>query len=76
MTLDEAKAQMQEMQRLAFLKEEKEKTEKKLKVLTPTQIQAQAQRLAEYEAKRAKMLEEYNYYINHWANQLPIIKIC
>ncbi|GJS90168.1 hypothetical protein Tco_0772804 [Tanacetum coccineum] len=37
MTLDEANAHMQEMQRLEFLKEEKEKTEKKLKVLTPAQ---------------------------------------
>ncbi|GJX90780.1 hypothetical protein Tco_0344106 [Tanacetum coccineum] len=37
MALDEANAHMQEMQRLEFLKEEKEKTEKKLKVLTPAQ---------------------------------------
>ncbi|GJS71462.1 hypothetical protein Tco_0704303 [Tanacetum coccineum] len=39
------------------------------------QIQAQAQRLAEYEAKRAKMLEEYSHYINHRVDQLPITKI-
>ncbi|GKD45708.1 hypothetical protein Tco_1270353 [Tanacetum coccineum] len=75
MTLDEAKAQMQEIQRLAFLKAEKEKSEKKLKVLTPAQIYAQAWKLAEFEAKRAKILEEYYYYITHRADLLLIIKI-
>ncbi|GJW46364.1 hypothetical protein Tco_0078010 [Tanacetum coccineum] len=49
--------------------------EKKLKKLTPAEIQAQAQKLAKFEEKRAKMLKEYNYYITHWADQLPITKI-
>ncbi|GJS79118.1 hypothetical protein Tco_0728999 [Tanacetum coccineum] len=35
----------------------------------------EAKRLVEYEAKRANMLEEYTYYINHRAAQLAIIKI-
>nr|GEW97649.1 hypothetical protein [Tanacetum cinerariifolium] len=76
MSIEKAKAQLEEMKRLATLKVEKEKSEKKLKkVMKPTKIQAQAQRLAEYEAKRAKMLEEYSYYITHRADKLPITKI-
>ncbi|GJS07581.1 hypothetical protein Tco_0364377 [Tanacetum coccineum] len=38
LNLDDVKAQMEEMRRLAFLKKEKEKTEKKLKKLTPAEI--------------------------------------
>nr|GEZ35702.1 hypothetical protein [Tanacetum cinerariifolium] len=60
LTLDEVKAQLQEMQRLEFLKQKKEKTEEKLKELTP----AQALKLAEFKAKRKRMLEAYNHYIN------------
>ncbi|GJY04913.1 FAR-RED impaired response 1-like protein [Tanacetum coccineum] len=37
--------------------------EKKLRRLSPAEIQTQAQELAEYEAKRKRMLEEYNHYI-------------
>ncbi|GJZ59120.1 hypothetical protein Tco_0614936 [Tanacetum coccineum] len=48
---------------------------KKLKNTSPTKIQAQAQRLAEYEAKRKRMLEEYNHYITFRADLLPITKI-
>nr|GEX27824.1 hypothetical protein [Tanacetum cinerariifolium] len=62
--------------KLADLKAEKEKSEKKLKkVMTPAEIQAQAQKLAEYETKRAKMLAEYNHYITYRADKLPITKI-
>ncbi|GJV03723.1 hypothetical protein Tco_1337292 [Tanacetum coccineum] len=38
LNLDDVKAQMEEMRRLTFLKKEKEKTEKKLKKLTPAEI--------------------------------------
>ncbi|GJV63052.1 hypothetical protein Tco_1473880, partial [Tanacetum coccineum] len=38
-------------------------------------MKAQAAKLAEYEAKRAKMLEEYNHYITFRADPLPITKI-
>ncbi|GKD02728.1 hypothetical protein Tco_1177702 [Tanacetum coccineum] len=66
MTIEEAKAQLEEMKRLAVLKAKKEKSEKKLKkVMT----------LAEYEAKRAKMLVEYNHYITYRADKIPITKI-
>ncbi|GKE48194.1 hypothetical protein Tco_1479452, partial [Tanacetum coccineum] len=54
---------MKEIKRLEFLKAEKEKSKKRLKVLTPKELEAQAAALATYEAKRAKMLEEYNHLI-------------
>nr|GEY09478.1 hypothetical protein [Tanacetum cinerariifolium] len=38
-------------------------------------IQAQAQKLAEYEAKRKRILEEYNHYISYRADELLILKI-
>ncbi|GJY18708.1 hypothetical protein Tco_0390199 [Tanacetum coccineum] len=38
-------------------------------------IRAQAQKMAEYEAKRKKMLDEYNHQISHRVDQLPITKI-
>ncbi|GJW77947.1 retrovirus-related pol polyprotein from transposon TNT 1-94 [Tanacetum coccineum] len=39
------------------------------------ELKAHAAKLAEYEAKRAKMLEEYNHYITFRADPLPITKI-
>ncbi|GJT83803.1 hypothetical protein Tco_1058145 [Tanacetum coccineum] len=66
---------MKEIKWLEFLKDEKEKTEKRLKVMSPKELEAQAAKLAAYEAKRAKMLEEYNHYINFRADPLPITKI-
>ncbi|GKE44944.1 hypothetical protein Tco_1472228, partial [Tanacetum coccineum] len=75
MTIKDANAQMEEIKRLVALKLEKEKSEKRLKVLTHEELKAQATELAAYEAKRAKMLEEYNHYINFRADPLPITKI-
>ncbi|GKE73453.1 hypothetical protein Tco_1535494 [Tanacetum coccineum] len=75
LTLEEAKLQMQEIKRLAELKAEKEKSEKKIKkVLTPEHRKAQEEELATYEAKRANMLEEYNHYITFREDPLPITK--
>ncbi|GJY81432.1 retrovirus-related pol polyprotein from transposon TNT 1-94 [Tanacetum coccineum] len=42
MTIMEVKAQLKEMQRLAMLKQEKEKSKARLKVLTPAEIRARA----------------------------------
>ncbi|GJX58423.1 hypothetical protein Tco_0289813 [Tanacetum coccineum] len=75
MTIEEVKAQMEEIKILEFLKAEKEKSERRLKVLTPEELKAKADQLAAYEAKRAKMLEEYNHYITFRADPLPITKI-
>nr|GEV00354.1 hypothetical protein [Tanacetum cinerariifolium] len=58
MTIEDAKAQMEEIKRLAALKREKKESEKRLKVLTSEEPNAHATKLAAYEAKRAKMLEE------------------
>ncbi|GJU97618.1 hypothetical protein Tco_1326889 [Tanacetum coccineum] len=61
---------------LADLKGEKEKFEKSLKkILNLAIVRAPAQKMAEYEAKRKKMFDEYNHKINHRADQLPITKI-
>ncbi|GJU55334.1 hypothetical protein Tco_1229048 [Tanacetum coccineum] len=69
-------AQLKEMKRLADLKAEKEKSEKFLKkILNPATIRAQTQKMAEHEAKRQKMLDEYNHQISFRADQLPITKI-
>ncbi|GKC19813.1 hypothetical protein Tco_1021963 [Tanacetum coccineum] len=74
-TLEDAQAQLTEMKRLADLKAEQEKTEQKLKALSNEELEAQAAQLASFEAKRKRMLEEYNHYITYRANKLPIIKI-
>ncbi|GJR69565.1 hypothetical protein Tco_0015630 [Tanacetum coccineum] len=75
-TFEEAEAQMEEIKRLAELKAEKEKSDKRpKKVMTPDKLKAQAEGLARYEAKRAKMLEEYNHCISFKATPLPITKI-
>ncbi|GKC67633.1 hypothetical protein Tco_1100231 [Tanacetum coccineum] len=47
---------------------------KGIKILNPATIRAQAQKMAEYEAKRKKMFDEYNQ-ITHTADQLAITKI-
>ncbi|GJW72253.1 hypothetical protein Tco_0129170 [Tanacetum coccineum] len=65
-----------EMNRLADLKAEKEKSEKLLKkILNPATIRAQTQKMAKHEAKRQKMFDEYNHQISFRADQLPITKI-
>nr|GEV03367.1 hypothetical protein [Tanacetum cinerariifolium] len=76
LTNEEAMAQVKEMKRLADLKAEKERSEKSLqKIMNPPTIRDQAQKMAEYEAKRKKMLDEYNHQISHRVNQQPITKI-
>ncbi|GKG51360.1 hypothetical protein Tco_0541744, partial [Tanacetum coccineum] len=59
------------MKRLADLKAKNEKSEQYLKkIINPTIIKAQAHKIAEYEAKKAKILDEYNHQITHRADQL------
>ncbi|GJZ32642.1 hypothetical protein Tco_0578078 [Tanacetum coccineum] len=43
--------------------------------MNPANIKAQSQKIVEYEAKRTKMLKEYNDCINQRAYELPIMKI-
>ncbi|GJU13629.1 hypothetical protein Tco_1136025 [Tanacetum coccineum] len=62
--------------KLVKSKAEKEKSELLIKkVMNPDTLRAQAQKLVEYEAKRAKMLDDYNKHITHMADKLPITKI-
>ncbi|GJY02547.1 hypothetical protein Tco_0360699 [Tanacetum coccineum] len=57
------------------MKAEKEKSEKKLKrVMTSQELKAQVVELVAYEAKRAKMMKEYNHCINFRDDPLPITK--
>ncbi|GKC20962.1 hypothetical protein Tco_1023112, partial [Tanacetum coccineum] len=75
LSIEDARAQMKEMKRLADLKARKEKSEKKLKDMTPAKMKAQAEQLAAYKVKREKILEEYNHCINFRVDPLPITKI-
>nr|GEV04379.1 hypothetical protein [Tanacetum cinerariifolium] len=56
--------------KLANLKAKKEKIEEKLKKLTPSDIQVQAKKLAEFNFERKRMFEEYNHYITFRADPL------
>nr|GEX91345.1 hypothetical protein [Tanacetum cinerariifolium] len=63
---EDVMAQVKEMKRLADLKAEKKKSEKSLKkILNPTTIRAQAQKMVEFKSKRKKMLDEYNHQISY-----------
>ncbi|GJV97553.1 hypothetical protein Tco_1549130 [Tanacetum coccineum] len=76
MTLEEAEAQLNHLKRLADLKAAEEKSLKSLeKIMNSFNIKAQPAKMAEYEAKRAKMLAEYNHYITFRADQRRITKI-
>nr|GEV21490.1 reverse transcriptase domain-containing protein [Tanacetum cinerariifolium] len=76
MTLEEAKLQLQEAKRLADLKVEREKPEKKLKMMTPEQLQAHEQELAKIESQRLQHLKKikdtYMHCINFKDDLLPI----
>ncbi|GJY37247.1 hypothetical protein Tco_0422625 [Tanacetum coccineum] len=63
------------MKRFKDLKDEQEKSEQELrKLLNPATLKAQAQKWTEHEAKKAKMMEEYNHQISFRADPLPITK--
>ncbi|GKC24228.1 hypothetical protein Tco_1026378 [Tanacetum coccineum] len=68
--------QIKELKRISDLKAKKEKSEQELrKLLNPATLKAQAQKWTEYEAKKAKMMEEYNHQISYRVDPLPITKI-
>ncbi|GJR08155.1 hypothetical protein Tco_0790807 [Tanacetum coccineum] len=68
--------QIKELKRISDLKAEEEKSEQELrKLLNPATLKAQAQKWIEHEAKKAKMMKEYNHQISYRADPLPIIKI-
>ncbi|GKB28636.1 hypothetical protein Tco_0868037 [Tanacetum coccineum] len=60
MTLENAKAQLEEFRRIELLKVEKEKSERELaNLLNPATVKAQTLKLAEYEAKRLRDVAVY-----------------
>ncbi|GJS46418.1 hypothetical protein Tco_0596539 [Tanacetum coccineum] len=67
-SVSQTSATLVEAKRLADLKAEREKSEKKFKTLTHAQLRAQEEELAKIEAKRSqhmnKMMDEYNHCIN------------
>ncbi|GJS59943.1 retrovirus-related pol polyprotein from transposon TNT 1-94, partial [Tanacetum coccineum] len=68
--------QIKELNRISDLKAEQEKLEQEMrKLLNPATLKAQAQKWTEREAKKAKMMEEYNHQIFLRADTLPITKI-
>ncbi|GKB75008.1 zinc finger BED domain-containing protein RICESLEEPER 2 [Tanacetum coccineum] len=67
---------MHEVKRLTDFKAEKEKSKKKLRrVMTPEQLRAQEEELAAIEAKRVKMMDEFNHCTNFRDDYLPITKV-
>ncbi|GJS96840.1 hypothetical protein Tco_0803808 [Tanacetum coccineum] len=68
MTLEEAQEQIRYLKRLADQKAAEEKIKKSLQRIN---VEAQKAELAEYKARRTKMLEEYNHYIHFRAH--PVI---
>ncbi|GJY75394.1 hypothetical protein Tco_0480510 [Tanacetum coccineum] len=73
---EEFDKQIKELKRISDLKAEKEKSKQELrKFLNPATLKAQAQKWTEHEAKKAKIMEEYNHQISFRADTLPITKI-
>ncbi|GKB16886.1 hypothetical protein Tco_0850809 [Tanacetum coccineum] len=68
-----------EIKRLADLKAAKDKSEEKLRRLTPAQLNAQGQKLTKIESQRSQQLsksrEEFLNCINFRDDQLPITKL-
>nr|GEX24327.1 retrovirus-related Pol polyprotein from transposon TNT 1-94 [Tanacetum cinerariifolium] len=61
---------------ISVVKEQKDKSEQELrKMFNQITLKAQAKKWTEHEAKKAKILEEYNHQISFRANPLPITKI-
>ncbi|GKD18670.1 hypothetical protein Tco_1207828, partial [Tanacetum coccineum] len=73
---DKVDEQLREFKRLADLKAEKDKSEEELrKLFNQTTLKAQAQKWTKHEAKKAKMIEDYNHQISFRADPLPNTKI-
>ncbi|GKF91194.1 hypothetical protein Tco_0274895, partial [Tanacetum coccineum] len=68
--------QLRELKRLEDLKAKNERSLQKLrKIFNPATLKAQAQKWTKHEAKKAKIMEEYNHQISFRADTLPIMKI-
>nr|GEY42287.1 nucleotide-binding alpha-beta plait domain-containing protein [Tanacetum cinerariifolium] len=68
--------QIKKIKRLSDLKAKKEKSKQEpRKMFNQATLKAQAEKWTEHEAKKAKMMEEYNHHISFRADPLPITKI-
>ncbi|GJY04746.1 hypothetical protein Tco_0370686 [Tanacetum coccineum] len=73
---EEFNNQIKELKRISDLKAQKDKSEQELrKMFNQATLKAQAKKWTEHEAKKAKILEEYNHQISFRADPLPITKI-
>ncbi|GKA05390.1 hypothetical protein Tco_0684510 [Tanacetum coccineum] len=73
---EELNNQIKELKRISDLKAQKDKSEQELrKMFNQATLKAQAKKWTEQEAKKAKILEEYNHLISFRADPLPITKI-
>ncbi|GJT77154.1 hypothetical protein Tco_1043879 [Tanacetum coccineum] len=65
-----------ELKRISDLKAQKDKSEQELrKMFNQATLKAQAKKWTEHEAKKAKILEEYNHQISFRVDPLSITKI-
>ncbi|GJW30215.1 hypothetical protein Tco_0047090 [Tanacetum coccineum] len=73
---EELNNQIKELKRISDLKAQKDKSEQELrKMFNQATLKAQAKKWTEQEAKKARILEEYNHLISFRADPLPITKI-
>ncbi|GJV01623.1 hypothetical protein Tco_1335192 [Tanacetum coccineum] len=73
---EEFNNQIKELKRISDLKAQKDKSEQEpRKMFNQATVKAQSKKWTEHEAKKAKILEEYNYQISFRADPQPIIKI-
>ncbi|GKD92671.1 hypothetical protein Tco_1372508 [Tanacetum coccineum] len=73
---EELNNQIKELKRISDLKAQKDKSEQEpRKMFNQATLKAHAKKWTEHEAKKAKILEEYNHQISFRADPLPITKI-
>ncbi|GJT83624.1 hypothetical protein Tco_1057966 [Tanacetum coccineum] len=76
MSQEELNNQIKELKRISDLKAQKDKFEQELrKMFNQATLKAHAKKWTEHDAKKAKILEEYNHQISFRADPLPITKI-
>ncbi|GJZ74076.1 hypothetical protein Tco_0638222 [Tanacetum coccineum] len=73
---EEFNNQIKELKKISDLKAQKDTSEQELrKMFNQATLKAQAKKWTEHEAKKAKILEEYNHQISFRVDPLPITKI-
>ncbi|GKF65441.1 hypothetical protein Tco_0191958, partial [Tanacetum coccineum] len=76
LSLEEYNNQIKELKRISNLKAQQDKSEQELrKMFNQATLKARAKKWTGHEAKKAKIVEEYNHRISIRADPLPIITI-